>query len=81
MEKSLQYIKTMLELDYNQSAYLEVCRLLAKGNSLHESSGLNKPVVMQQSELLLAFYDYLNGTVFATKTKGDEYVKNFLSKQ
>jgi len=49
----------------------------------HESKvkKLTIPDVMQQSELLLAFYNYLNGKVFLSKTDGDKYVKEFLSKQ
>ena len=49
----------------------------------HESKvkKLTIPDVMQQSELLLAFYNYLNGEVFLSKTDGNKYVKKFLSKQ
>ena len=58
-----------------------VDKICALAEDSIETRNCNIPDVMQQSELLLAFYNYLNGEVFLSKTAGDNYVKEFLSKQ
>lgn len=68
--------------DYGKDAkeYETAIKVLREAKSSHESSGLNKPDVNQQRELLLAFCDHLNTYAGMEEVRFDFMMQDFLDK-